>query len=292
MLQGLPKQSQAKAAPSTVKEAEEDVYLLAKSYFDVKAFRRCAHALRNTPGPKALFLRSYSLYISGERHREQQQAESAGNAAGTNAPTSSNQELRQLERDLTAAAASGKGDAFCSFLLGLILADLARPEEAAAALASSVAAYPCNRDAWVALAKLQQGSSDTQLSSAALPSHWMRDVYLASVALDAQENTEALSRLQALAETFPESEWLIAQAALAQYNLRNFDTAQELFEDLLKRDPNRIESMDTYSNILYVKEEFVPLSHLAHRAMASNKFTPETCCIVGNYYSLKGLHDQ
>lgn len=65
-----------------------------------------------------------------------------------------------------------------------------------AALASSVTAYPCNRDAWVALAKLQQGSSDAQLDTAALPQHWMRDAYLVSVALDAQENTEALSRLQ------------------------------------------------------------------------------------------------
>ena len=46
---------------------------------------------------------------------------------------------------------------------------------------------------------------------------------------------------QALAETFPNSDWLISQAALAQYNLRNFDEAQELFEDLLARDPYRIE---------------------------------------------------
>ena len=36
----------------------------------------------------------------------------------------------------------------------------------------------------------------------------------------------------------------------------------------------------------------MPLSHLAHRVIASNKFCPETCCIVGNYYSLKGDHEQ
>ena len=53
-----------------------------------------------------------------------------------------------------------------------------------------------------------------------------------------------------------------------------------------------MQAMDTYSNILYVKEQFVPLSHLAHRAMSAAKFTPETCCIVGNYYSLKGMHEQ
>jgi len=33
-----------------------------------------------------------------------------------------------------------------------------------------------------------------------------------------------------------------AAAAAAQYNLRNFDEAQELFEDLLERDPHRVEA--------------------------------------------------
>jgi len=33
----------------------------------------------------------------------------------------------------------------------------------------------------------------------------------------------------------------VAQAAVAQYNLRNFDDAQELFEDLIERDPHRVE---------------------------------------------------
>lgn len=45
--------------------------------------------------------------------------------------------------------------------------------------------------------------------------------------------------------------------------------------------------MDTYSNILFVKEAFGPLSHLAHRLAVTDKFTPEACCVVGNYYSLK-----
>lgn len=47
--------------------------------------------------------------------------------------------------------------------------------------------------------------------------------------------------LQTLSQSFPESDWIVAQAAMAQYNLRNFDDAQELFEDLIERDPHRIE---------------------------------------------------
>ena len=52
------------------------------------------------------------------------------------------------------------------------------------------------------------------------------------------------------------------------------------------------QGMDTYSNILYVKEQFAALSHLAHRAAVADKYRPETCCIIGNYYSLKGQHEK
>jgi hypothetical protein len=41
----------------------------------------------------------------------------------------------------------------------------------------------------------------------------------------------------------------------------------------------------------YVKECKPELSHLAHNAVRSNRYRPETCCIVGNYYSLKGQHE-
>ena len=51
-----------------------------------------------------------------------------------------------------------------------------------------------------------------------------------------------------------------------------------------------MQTMDIYSNILYVKENFPALSHLAHRTAVTDKYRPESCCIIGNYYSLKGLH--
>ena len=50
---------------------------------------------------------------------------------------------------------------------------------------------------------------------------------------------------QDLTAEFPDSDWISATAALAQYNLRNFDEAQELYEDLLERDPHRIDVSGT-----------------------------------------------
>jgi hypothetical protein len=46
---------------------------------------------------------------------------------------------------------------------------------------------------------------------------------------------------QVLSEQFPASDWVVWQAATAQYNLRNFDEAEALFEDLGRRDPFRLE---------------------------------------------------
>ena len=95
-----------------------------------------------------------------------------------------------------------------------------------------------------------------------------------------------------LEEIFPQSLWVGANLALAHYNMRDLDAAQETFESVREADPHRMEYIDTYSNILYVKERRAELSHLAHMSAKVNKFLPETCCIIGNYYSLKGQHER
>jgi len=82
-----------------------------------------------------------------------------------------------------------------------------------------------------------------------------------------------------------------------------FDTSLEYFEKLVEKDPFRFENMDTYSTILYIKENHGELANLALRCFYNNKYSPETCCVVGNivnqiilipllgnYYSLMGEH--
>lgn len=79
---------------------------------------------------------------------------------------------------------------------------------------------------------------------------------------------------------------------MVHYNERDFDAAQEIFEEIRETDPDRLDQMDTYSNILFVKESKGALSYLAHNAVQSEKYCPETCCIIGNYYSLKCEHEK
>jgi anaphase-promoting complex subunit 8 len=82
------------------------------------------------------------------------------------------------------------------------------------------------------------------------------------------------------------------QSALISYNDRNYDHAQAIFEDLRERDPYSLDHIDTFSNILYVKNEEASLSFLAHDSIKIEKYCPETCCVVGNYYSLKNQHEK
>lgn len=46
-------------------------------------------------------------------------------------------------------------------------------------------------------------------------------------------------------------------------------------------DPYRLDNLDTYSNLLYVKEMNTQLADLAHTVVTIDKFRVETCCVIG-----------
>lgn len=71
-----------------------------------------------------------------------------------------------------------------------------------------------------------------------------------------------------------------------------FEEAENIFSTLIHEDPYRIDSLDHYSNILYVMASRPKLAFLAQLATTTDKFRPETCCVVGNYYSLKSEHEK
>ena len=98
--------------------------------------------------------------------------------------------------------------------------------------------------------------------------------------------------LQLLSELdVPRTATVIALEAVANYHHRNFDRAQELFEELRSVDPLRIENMDLYSNLLFVKGDTAKLSELMHSLMEINKFQPETLAVAGNYFALNWKYE-
>lgn len=95
---------------------------------------------------------------------------------------------------------------------------------------------------------------------------------------------------------FPKSLWIMSLRACVLYHLHgsshfislskvnrllDFVRAEIQFERILKLDPYRIDDIDVFSNILYVTDNRLKLSRLAHEFLALDKDRPEVCCLVG-----------
>ena len=91
---------------------------------------------------------------------------------------------------------------------------------------------------------------------------------------------------------FPNSAFLKTQRALLHYHSKDFEESDAIFTSILQSDPYRLDFMEHYSNILYVLDARPKLAFLAQLATQTDKFRPETCCIVGNYYSINSEHEK
>lgn len=118
----------------------------------------------------------------------------------------------------------------------------------------------------------------------------MKNFYLASFYLEIHQEKISIELNAALFRYFPESVYLKNQIAHASYQSQEYLVAIDYFKQLLKADPYRYENLDLYSNILYIKENFCELANLAFNVFHHDKYRPEACCTVGNYYSLRGDH--
>ena len=89
--------------------------------------------------------------------------------------------------------------------------------------------------------------------------------FLAHYYIEQQQGEKALKVLEGVLHIFPHSQVAASQVVLSHYCLRDYEKAQIVFDQARERDPHRIEHLDAYSNILYVREKRAELSYLAHR---------------------------
>ncbi|CAE7692545.1 CDC23 [Symbiodinium pilosum] len=271
-----------------------------RAHLGMREYSRAAHALQGGPSPGkglysepwALFFKSYALYLAGEKRREEDAAEVSDPAESSRV---CNTELKALEEDLSAFYQERKLDGLGLYVYGIVLKGLELKEDARRVLLESVHAFPCNWSAWLDIISISADLDDIDnegCEGVRLPAHWMSSFFEAALHMELQRNESARDLYVMLRASFPESPYIASQIATCFYNLRNFDASQAAFEELRRRDPYRLSSLDTFSNILFVKEQAAALSHLARQAVKIDKYTPEACIIIGNYYSLKGEHEK
>lgn len=107
-----------------------------------------------------------------------------------------------------------------------------------------------------------------------------------------QHDGNLANSLEQLLTIFPTSSFLLTCDALLSYHAKDFVAAEQAFSRLLSLHPHRLDSLDHYSNILYVMNSRPKLAFLAHLCSSVDKFRPESCVVIGNYYSLLSLHEK
>ncbi|XP_043288679.1 cell division cycle protein 23 homolog isoform X1 [Venturia canescens] len=263
---------------------EEDMYMLAKSYFDLREYDRAAYFLEDCKTPKSRFLYLYSRYLSGEKKKINDM---------TDVPPDpmQNGDLKLLCADLRKEHLAGTLDGFGLYLFGVTLKKLQLTREAIDVLVESCYGQPMHWGTWLELAALI--TDREKLEALTLPNHWMKHFFMAHMYLELQLLDEGLALYRELqAMGFENNGYVLAQTAIAVHYGRDVDNAIEIFKRIIKDDPFCLDNMDTYSNLLYVKELKVELAHLAHKATQIDKYRLQTCCIVGNYYSLRADHQK
>ena len=175
------------------------------------------------------------------------------------------------------------------YLRGLICKQKGNKDEAKRFLIQALSKMPLLWSAWLEYGNLLK--DEPQFTMQDFPNHWVRNFMLSNILLE-KKASDSFDLAKKLLETFPNNVQLLNSIAHATFQTHDFDEAINIFQKLLSIDPYRYENLDLYSNILYIKEKYCELSALAFNLFEYNRFRPETCCVIGNYYSLRGDHQK
>ena len=189
-------------------EEEADVVLLAKAYFDSNEFLRAAHTLRGARAPRGRFLRWYSLFLAGEKRKDERVLEESGGGTSvvpTGKPRAVNEQLTLLSNELGVDSQAGRLDGFGHYVYGLCMRELQRPSQALEQFTLSAARCPCFWSAWTELASCLSGPE--AISTLELPvhvaQHWMLAFFRAHTSLEAQQNLQAIQQCVQLPASLP-----------------------------------------------------------------------------------------
>jgi anaphase-promoting complex subunit 8 len=197
-----------------------------------------------------------------------------------------------LERQATDLSCLNK------YLLAMIKKILNKKEEAIVLFIEALKEIPLFWTAWIELLALIVEVREEPFDLINLiPENWVKNLFIFHILVENAKMSEQIEQLGydlgcSLLCFFPNWTYLHNSLAMLFYVLSDYDNSIEFFYQVLAKDPFRLNNMDVLSNILYVKEKHNELGKLAIRCFEIDKYSPETCCVLGNYYSLIDEHSK
>mmetsp|Transcript_31628 Transcript_31628/g.28024 ORF Transcript_31628/g.28024 Transcript_31628/m.28024 type:complete len:212 (-) Transcript_31628:703-1338(-) len=187
-----------------------------------------------------------------------------------------NSEMITIENDLGELCKQGQLNALNLFLFGTVLKKRNKNDRAKLILIEALNKYPLLWGAWIELNIICK-KEDQDLIKENLSDHWVKNLNISSYYIQVQQEDDSITVNGELIKHFPNSVYILNQIGHACYLNQSFTVALDVFKKLMTIDPYRYESMDLYSNILYIQENYGELASLAYKTFQNDKYRPETC---------------
>lgn len=254
--------------------------------------------IRNRVSQKGLFIALYAQFMVGEKLK----TEELGQILGiSDVGTIVNKQLVPIKRALEVWFNNAQPDnsqqhetshGWLEYLYGLISARDGNNDLAIHWLLRGVSLNPWNWGAWEELSDLIRDVRHLERIQCRLSPSIMGFIFSIYCRQRLQQGSPSLlAELSQLQSIFPESLFLQGQRALVTYQLKDVYEANSIFWAMTLSDPRRLDFVDHYSNLLHTLASQERLAFVAQLCSAVDRYRPETCCVVGNYYSLCGRHD-
>ncbi|KAK5993439.1 Anaphase-promoting complex subunit 8 [Cladobotryum mycophilum] len=269
-----------------------------------KGKAKVVEASRSTAVPlpklsqKSLFLALYAKFMSGEKRKNEDSEMVMG---PQDLGTVINKQLMIVGRFLAAWFDERTTDddevlgsqGWLEYLYGMVLAKEKNDERALEFLIRSVHKYPMNWGCWLEMTSLISRVEDLNRICRHCPQNIVSYMFHLHTSLELYQQSAGLANsLDQLLAIFPTSSFLLTCNSLLAYHAKDLMAAEQHFSRLLSLHPHRLDSLDHYSNILYVLNLRPKLAFLAHLCSSVDKFRPESCVVIGNYYSLLSMHEK
>lgn len=283
----------------------DPTFLISQELFSLGQFQKVAYNLKDcrVSDQSSIGLKFLSKLLDTQREIDQKVPDNASFLGALPVSGNSNYEsFASLIQEMTPLYESKQLDPLNLYIYAAILSKGGRFKDAVPILIESINGFPLNKSAFnLLLSILLRFDTNYILRSIEsfnpqIINHWMTVFFKIELFSEIQKADEvSLNLLDDVLKTelkVPRVSAVIALEARVHYHRNDFDLSQSLFEELRKVDPLHLETLELYSNILFVKEDIVALSELSQSLSQINKFRPETLTVSGNFYAINGHHDE
>lgn len=103
--------------------------------------------------------------------------------------------------------------------------------------------------------------------------------------------TEAMQAFHNIPLHHMKSTWVQGMIAKVHYEKREYERAANIFVEIHRKEPYRMELMEIYSTVLWHLQRDIQLSALAQDLKNQDRSSPITWCVLGNCFSLQKEHE-